>query len=365
MRRVFENSVKAAHSTSIARPCDGGVSELFRSCFCALAMFSRQRRENIASVPAGLFSPYGLKTHDLQVRFAHPPNFAPRGLRPPGVPAGLFSPCGLKTHGLQVRFAHPPKCAPGGRGPPGVPHGLFSPFGLKTHGLQVRFAHPSKCALTRFARQRRANPASVPAGLLAPWAKRTASRSAKADPPNCAPCRRGPPGVPAGLLARWSKRTASRFASLTLRTAPRAGYARPGFRMAYFRPAGSKRTTSRSAGADPPNCAPRVRGPPGVPHGLFSPCGLKTHDLQVRFAPLRLRPVRAWPARGSAWLIFALWAQNAHAPGPLKRTLRTAPRAGAARPGFRPASRFAPGGRGFLSGADVENRPKRGILKLM
>ena len=186
VRRVFENSVNAAHSTSIARPCDGGVSELFRSCFFALAMFSRRWRENIASVPAG----------------------------------------------------------------------LFSPFGLKTHGLQVRFAHP----------------------------------------PNCAPC---------------------------------------------------------------------GQSPPGVPHGLFSPCGLKTHDLQVRFAPLRLRPVRAWPARGSAWLIFALWAQNAHAPGPLKRTLRTAPRAGAARPGFRPASRFAPGGRGFLSGADVENRPKRGILKLM
>ena len=198
MRRVFENSVKAAHSTSIARPCDGGVSELFRSCFFALAMFSRQRRENIASVPAG----------------------------------------------------------------------LFSPCGLKTHGLQVRFAHPSKCALTRFARQRRANPASVPAGLL----------------------------------ARWAKRTASRFASLTLRTSPRAGYARPGFRMAYFRPAGSKRACSRFASLT-----------------------------------LRLRPVRAWPARGSAWLIFALWAQNAHAPGPLKRTLRTSPRAGAARPGFRPA----------------------------
>ena len=201
MRRVFENSVKAAHSTSIARPCDGGVSELFRSCFFALAMFSRQRRETIASVPAGLFSPYG----------------------------------------------------------------------LKTHGLQVRFAHPSKCALTRFARQRRANPASVPAGLL----------------------------------ARWAKRTASRFASLTLRTSPRAGTARPGFRPAY------------------------------------------------------------WPV-----------GPNARPPGPLKRTLRTAPRAGTARPGFRPVyfrpaglkrtcSRFAPGGRGFLSGADVENRPKRGILKLM
>ena len=161
MRRVFENSVKTAHSTSIARPCDGGVSELFRSCFFALAMFSRQRRENIASAPAG-------------------------------------------------------------------------------------------------------------------------------------------------LLARWAKRTASRFASLTL----------------------------------------------------------------------RLRPVRATPARGSGRLIFALWAQNARPPGPLKRTLRTAPRAGKARPGFRMAyfrpagskrtcSRFAPGGRGFLSGADVENRPKRGILKLM
>ena len=178
MRRVFENSVKAAHSTSIARPCDGGVSELFRSCFFALAMFSRQRRENIASVPAG-----------------------------------LFSPCGLKTHGLQVRFAHPPKCA-----------------------------------LTRFARQRRANPASVPAGLLALWAKRTASRSAKADPPNCAPRGRGPPGVPAGL----------------------------------FSPYGLKTHMLQVRFAHPSKCAPCGRGPPGVPHGLFSPFGLKTHMLQVR-----------------------------------------------------------------------------------
>ena len=136
MRRVFENSVKAAHSTSIARPCDGGVSELFRSCFCALAMFSRQRRENIASVPAGLFSPYGLKTHGLQVRFAHPSKCAPCRRGPLGVPRGLFSPCGLKTHMLQVRFAHPPNFAPCGRGPPGVPAGLFSPFGLKTRVLQ-------------------------------------------------------------------------------------------------------------------------------------------------------------------------------------------------------------------------------------
>ena len=198
MRRVFENSVKTAHSTSIARPCDGGVSELFRSCFCALAMFSRQRRENIASVPAGLLAPWAKRTASRSAK------------------------------------ADPPKCAPCGRGPPGVPAGLFSPYGLKTHGLQVRFAHPSKCALTSFARQRRANPASVPAGLL----------------------------------ARWAKRTASRFASLTLRTSPRAGKARPGFRMAYFRPLGSKRTCSRSAKADPPNFAPRGQSPPGVPAGF-------------------------------------------------------------------------------------------------
>ena len=206
-----------------------------------------------------------------------------------------------------------------------------------------------------------------------------------------------------------SKRTASRFASLTLRTAPRAGKARPGFRMAYFRPAGSKRACSRSAKADPPNCAPRGRGPPGVPAGLLAlgpnarpsgplkrtlrtapragvarpgfrpaywPVGPNARPPGSLRSPSELRPVRARPARGSAWLIFALRAQNAHAPGPLKRTLRTAPRAGVARPGFRMAyfrpagskracSRFAPGGRGFLSGADVENRPKRGILKLM
>ena len=184
MRRVFENSVKAAHSASIARPCDGGVSELFRSCFFALAMFSRRWRENIASVPVG-------------------------------------------------------------------------------------------------------------------------------------------------LLARWAKRTASRFASLTLRLRPvRARPARGSGRLIFAlraqnaRPPGSLRS--------PSDFAPCGQSPPGVPHGLFSPCGLKTHMLQVRFA---------------------------HPP--------TSPRAGVASPGFRMASRFAPGGRGFLSGADVENRPKRGILKLM
>ena len=365
MRRVFENSVNPAHSTSIARPCDGGVSELFRSCFFALAMFSRRWRENIASVPAGLFSPFGLKTHGLQVRFAHPSKCAltrfarQRRANPASVPAGLLARWAKRT---ASRFASLTlRTSPrAGAARPGFRPAYFRPAGSKR--TCSRFA---SLTLRTSPRAGYARPGFRPAYFRPLGSKRTASRSAKADPPNCAPCRRGPPGVPAGLLARWSKRTASRFASLTLRTAPRAGYARPGFRMAYFRPAGSKRTTSRSAGADPPNCAPRVRGPPGVPHGLFSPCGLKTHDLQVRFAPLRLRPVRAWPARGSAWLIFALWAQNAHAPGPLKRTLRTAPRAGAARPGFRPASRFAPGGRGFLSGADVENRPKRGILKLM
>ena len=145
VRRVFENSVKAAHSTSIARPCDGGVSELFRSCFFALAMFSRRWRENIASVPAGLLALWAKRTASRSAG-ADPPNCAPVGQSPPGVPVGLFSPCGLKTHGLQVRFAHPPNCAPCGQSPPGVPHGLFSPCGLKTHMLQVRFAHPSKCA---------------------------------------------------------------------------------------------------------------------------------------------------------------------------------------------------------------------------
>ena len=257
MRRVFENSVKAAHSTSIARPCDGGVSELFRSCFFALAMFSRQRRENIASVPAGLFSPYGLKTHDLQ----------------------------------------------------------------------VRFAHPSKCALTRFARQRRANPASVPAGLLARWAKRTTFRFASLTLRTSPRAGAARPGFRmAYFRPASSKRTCSRFASLTLRTspragvarpgfrpaywpvgpnarpsgslkrtlrtAPRAGVARPGFRMTHFCPAGSKRACSRSAKADPPNCAPRGRGPPGVPAGVFSPCGLKTHLLQVRAGWARVLVLR-------------------------------------------------------------------------
>ena len=187
-----------------------------------------------------------------------------------------------------------------------VPAGLFSPYGLKTHGLQVRFAHPPKCALTRFARQRRANPASVPVGLL----------------------------------ARWAKRTASRFASLPLRLRPvRATPARGSAWLIFA----LRAQNAHAPGSlrSPSDFAPCGRGPPGVPAGLL-----------------------------------ARWAQNARPPGPLKRTLRIAPRAGVARPGFRPVyfrpaglkrtcSRFAPGGRGFLSGADVENRPKRGILKLM
>ena len=205
MRRVFENSVKAAHSTSIARPCDGGVSELFRSCFCALAMFSRQRRENIASVPAGLFSPCGLKTHGLQVRFAHPPTSPRAGYARPGFRPAYFRPLGSKRTASRSAKADPPKCALALGLPPtaGAPEQVFRPAYFRplgqTHGLQVRFAHP----------------------------------------PNCAPCGQSPPGVPAGLLACWAKRTASRFASLTLRTAPRAGVARPGFRMASrFAPGG-------------------------------------------------------------------------------------------------------------------------------
>ena len=246
MRRVFENSVNPAHSTSIARPCDGGVSELFRSCFFALAMFSRRWRENIASVPAGLLALWAKRTASRS--------------------AG----------------ADPSNCAPGGRGPPGVPVGLFSPFGLKTHGLQVRFAHPSKCALTRFARQRRANPASVPAGLFSPCGLKTHGLQVRfAHPPTSPRAGVARPGFrPAYFRPAGSKRTTFRFASLTLRNAPRSGHARPRFRPAYWpvgpnaRPSGSLRL--------PSDFAPCGRGPPGVPAGVFSPCGLKTHLLQVR-----------------------------------------------------------------------------------
>ena len=75
------------------------------------------------------------KTHDLQVRFAHPPNCAP---------SYRFFVLFSKTHDLQVRFAHPPNCAPSYRffvlfrsayfpsphrigfsSCSGVPHGLF------------------------------------------------------------------------------------------------------------------------------------------------------------------------------------------------------------------------------------------------
>ena len=263
MRRVFENSVKTPHSTSIARLCDGGVSELFRSCFCALAMFSRQRRENIASVPAGLFSPYGLKTHGLQVRFAHPSNFAPGGQSPPGVPAGLLALWAKRTASRSAGADHS-KCAPGGHGPPGVPHGLFSPCGLKTHMLQVRFAHPPNCALALGLPPTAGTPELVFRPAYWPV---------------------GPNARPPGPLAR------------TLRTAPRAGAARPGFRMAYFRPAGSKRTCSRFA------------------------------SLTLRNAP---RAGKARPGfRPAYWSV----GPNARPSGPLKRTLRTAPRAGTARPG--------------------------------
>ena len=174
---------------------------MFRSCFFALAMFSRQRRENIASVPAGLLAPWAKRTAS---RFASLTlRTAPRaGKARPGFRPAYFCPAGSKRTASRSAGADPPNCAPGGQSPPGVPAGLFSPFGLKTHGLQVRFAHPPKCALTRFARQRRANPASVPAGLLARWAKRTASRSAGADPPNFAPR-----GVPHGFQVRtgWAR----------------------------------------------------------------------------------------------------------------------------------------------------------------
>ena len=167
MRRVFENSVKAAHSASIARACDGGVSELFRSCFFALAMFSRRWRENIASVPAGLLALWAKRTASRS--------------------AG----------------ADPPNCAPVGQSPPGVPAGLFSPFGLKAHGLQVRWRGPSELRPGRA----KARPGFRPAYFRPLDSKRTASRSAGADPPNCAPCGRGPPGVPAGFQARagWAR----------------------------------------------------------------------------------------------------------------------------------------------------------------
>ena len=195
-------------------------------------------------------------------------------------------------------------------------------------------------ALAMFSRQRRENIASVPAGLLAPWAKRTASRSAGADPPNCAPCGRGPPGVPAG----------------------------------FFSPCELKTHMLQVRFAHPPNCAPCGCGPPGVPAGLFSPFGLKPHDLQVRFAPpSELRPVRAWPARGSAWLIFALRAQNAHAPGSLRspselRPVRARPARGSGRligplgqtrglqvrfahpPNCAPCGQSPPGGSAWLPG---------------
>ena len=148
---------------------------------------------------------------------------------------------------------------------------------------------------------------------------------------------------PAYFRPAGSKRTTFRFASLTLRTSPRAGAARPGFRPAYFRPAGSKRTTFRFASLTLRN-APRAGvARPRFRPAYFRPAGSKRTTFRFASLTLRLRPVRATPARGSAWLIFALRAQNAHAPGPLKRTLRTSPRAGVARPRFRMAY-FRPAG---------------------
>ena len=316
MRRVFENSVKAAHSTSIARPCDGGVSELFRSCFCALAMFSRQRRENIASVPAGLLALWAKRTASrfasLTLRTspragAARPGFRPAYFRPagskrtcsrfasltlrtspragyarPGFRPAYFRPLGSKRTASRSAKADPPNCAPCGRGPPGVPHGLFSPCGLKTHGLQVRFAHP----------------------------------------PNCALCGQSPPRVPAGLLALGPNARPPGPLKRTLRTSPRAGVARPGFRPAYFRPAGSKRACSRSAKADPPNCAPCRRGPPGVPAGLLARWAKRTASRSAGADPPNFASRGCGPPGGSGRLPGSHRVDAASCPARMLKTGR-------------------------------------------
>ena len=377
MRRVFENSVKTAHSTSIARPCDGGVSELFRSCFCALALGFPPT----AGAPEQVFRPaYFRPAGSKRTAF----RFASLTLRlrpvrawPARGSGRLIGPLG-QTHGLQVRFAHPPTSPRAGKARPGFRMAYFRPAGSKR--ACSRFA-----SLTLRLRPARATPARGSAWLIfALRAQNAHAPGSLRSPSDFAPRGLRPPGVPAGLFSPCGLKTHMlqvRFAhppkcALALGLPPTAGAPEQVFRPAYFRPLGQTHGLQVRF-AHPPNCAPRGLRPPGVPHGLFSPFGLKTHMLQVRWrSPSELRPVRARPARGSGRLIFARWAQNARPPGPLARTLRTSPRAGAARPGFRPVyfrpaglkrtcSRFAPGGRGFLSGADVENRPKRGILKLM
>ena len=318
MRRVFENSVKTAHSTSIARPCDGGVSELFRSCFCALALGFPPT----AGAPEQVFRPaYFRPAGSKRTAF----RFASLTLRlrpvrawPARGSGRLIGPLG-QTHGLQVRFAHPPTSPRAGKARPGFRMAYFRPAGSKRacsrfasltlrlrparatpargsgrliFALRAQNAHapgslrsPSEMRTCSGAPANGGSPrASVPAGLFSPVGPNARPPGSLRSPSELRPARATPARGSAWLIfALWAQNAhAPGPLALTLRTSPRAGAARPGFRPAYFRPLGSKRTASRSAGADPPNFASRGRGPPGVPAGVFSPCGLKAHLLQVR-----------------------------------------------------------------------------------
>ena len=296
MRRVFENSVNPAHSTSIARPCDGGVSELFRSCFFALAMFSRRWRENIASVPAGLFSPCGLKTHGLQVRFAHPSKCAPCGHGPPGVPAGLLARWAKRT---AFRFASLTlRTSPrAGVARPGFRMAYFRPAGSKRTAsrfasLTLRNAPRAGTARPGFRpaywpvgpnarpsgslrspselRPVRAWPARGSAWLIfALRAQNAHAPGSLRSPSELRPARATPARGSAWLIfALWAQ-TARPPGPLRspLRTSPRAGTARPGFRPAYW-PVGLKTHMLQVRFAHPPNFAPCGRGPHGVPAGF-------------------------------------------------------------------------------------------------
>ena len=238
-----------------------------------------------------------------------------------GVPAGLISPFGLKT--LSLQGLRPPSQSPRATfAGPGFRPAYFSPFGLKTLSLQeLRPLRPVPASLAQRS------------GRLIFALRAQNARPAGASPPSQSP--RATFAGPAFRLAYWAirpKRSASRSAGADPSASPCASFAGPGFRLAYFRPLGSKRSAPR--GFAPFAVAPCQLCWPRVPAGLFSPFGLKTLGLQG-LRPLRSRPVPPLRAQGSGWLIFALWAQNAQPAGASPPS--QSPRATFAGTAFRPA----------------------------
>ena len=186
-------------------------------------------------VPVGLLG-HSAQTLDLQGRCRAPCAVALCQLRWPRVPAGLFSPFGLKTLGLQG--LRPLRSRP-------VPALLAQGSGWLIFALWAQNAQPPGASPP--SQSPRATFAG-PAFRLAYWAvrpKRSAFRGAVA-PPSPSPCASfAGPGFRPAYWAIRPKRSASRGAVAPPSQAPHASFAGPAFRLAYFRPLGSKRSASR------------------------------------------------------------------------------------------------------------------------